>query len=61
MLVLTRKRNEEILIDDGRIKVTVVKVQGQKVRIGVEAPQEVSVQRREVAERMKREAQCDWR
>lgn len=54
MLVLTRKTNEEVLID-GCIKVTVVKVQGQKVRIGIDAPDEVSVHRAEIAERIRHE------
>ncbi len=55
MLVLTRKPKEEIVID-GCIRLTVVHVQGQTVRIGIEAPPEVPIHRREVAERLEREA-----
>jgi carbon storage regulator len=47
MLVLSRKRNEQIVIGDG-IVVTVVDIRGDKVRLGVEAPSEVPVHRREV-------------
>ena len=47
MLVLTRKENERIIID-GRITVTVVRVQGDKIRLGIEAPQEVSIMREEL-------------
>jgi carbon storage regulator len=47
MLVLTRKVGEEIVID-GHIRVTVLAVQGGRVRIGVTAPPEVRVDRDEV-------------
>ena len=47
MLVLTRRKYETIIID-GRIKVTVVRVQGNQVRLGIEAPQDVSVLRAEL-------------
>jgi len=47
MLVLTRKLNESIVID-GRITVTVVRVQGDKIRIGIEAPKEVPIMREEL-------------
>lgn len=50
MLVLTRRLGEEIVID-GRITVTVVSVEGNKVRLGVTAPKSVSVDRSEVHER----------
>lgn len=49
MLVLSRKKNETIIIDD-HITVTVVEIRGDKVRLGIEAPKEVSVHRREVYE-----------
>lgn len=54
MLVLTRKTDEEILID-GCIKVTVIKVEGQKVRLGIEAPDEIPIHRAEIARRIRRE------
>jgi carbon storage regulator len=47
MLVLSRKKNESIVIDDNII-ITVVEVRGDKVRLGIEAPKEVPVHRREV-------------
>lgn len=50
MLVLTRKLHETIIID-GRIVVTVTYLKGGKVKLGITAPKEVSVQRSEVADR----------
>ena len=47
MLVLSRKRNESIVIDEN-IVITVVEVRGDKVRLGIEAPREVPVHRSEV-------------
>ena len=47
MLILTRKRGESIYIG-GRIKVTVVELKGNQVRIGIEAPQEERVYREEI-------------
>lgn len=47
MLVLTRKLDESIVID-GRITVTILRVQGNKVRLGIEAPKEVGVLRLEL-------------
>jgi carbon storage regulator len=47
MLVLSRKIDETIIID-GRIKVTIVGVRGQSIRVGIEAPQEVPVWREEI-------------
>ena len=48
MLVLSRKRNERILLSGG-VTVTVVEVHGDKVRLGFEAPPEVKIAREEVA------------
>ena len=53
MLVLTRKKNESIVIGEN-IVVMVIEVQGDKVRLGIDAPKEVSVHRREVYEAIKR-------
>lgn len=47
MLVLSRKLNESIMIGD-EIEVTVVEIQGDQVRLGVQAPRSVRVYRREV-------------
>jgi carbon storage regulator CsrA len=57
MLVLTRKENEQILIGDD-IKITVVKVRGKGVRVGIEAPREVRVVRAELAKELA--AATDW-
>jgi carbon storage regulator len=56
MLVLSRQRDESIIIGDN-IVVTVVDVRGDKVRLGIDAPREVSVHRREVYEAIQRENQ----
>lgn len=53
MLVLSRKRDERIVIGDN-IVVTIVDVRGDKVRIGIEAPAEVPVHRKEVYDAIKR-------
>ncbi len=47
MLVLTRKRNETIVLN-GNIEVTVIEIRGDKVRLGIEAPKEVPVFRKEI-------------
>ena len=47
MLVLTRKRNESIMIGDD-IEVSVLSVAGEKVRIGIDAPRDIPVFRKEV-------------
>jgi carbon storage regulator len=52
MLVLTRKNGQDIIID-GRIRITVVAVKGDRVRIGVSAPPEVRVDRQEVHQRVR--------
>jgi carbon storage regulator len=56
MLVLSRQRDESIIIGDN-IVVTVVDVRGDKVRLGIDAPREVTVHRREVYEAIQRENQ----
>ena len=53
MLVLTRKKNESIVIDDD-ITIVVVEIRGNNVRLGVEAPKEVPVHRREVFDAIQR-------
>jgi carbon storage regulator len=47
MLVLSRKKNESIIINDD-ITIVVVEIRGDKVRLGIEAPSNVSVHRKEV-------------
>ncbi len=58
MLVLSRKKDESIIIND-HIRVTIVEIRGDKVRLGIDAPKEVSVHRREVYEAILRQAQVD--
>ena len=58
MLVLSRKKSESIIIRDD-IVVMVVEVHGDKVRLGIEAPKEVSVHRREVYEKIKESERLD--
>jgi carbon storage regulator len=47
MLVLSRKFNESIIID-GSIKITVVEIRGNSIRLGIEAPREVGIMREEL-------------
>lgn len=54
MLVLRRRVDEQIVINDD-IVITVIDMAGGKVRIGIEAPQNVSVHRREIYEAIRRE------
>ena len=55
MLVLSRKQNESIIINDD-IVITVVEIRSGKVRLGIEAPKEVTVHRREVYDAIKESA-----
>ena len=56
MLILSRKSNESIVID-GRIRVKIVRVEGDVVKIGIEAPADVPVHRQEVYEEIQRSNQ----
>ena len=56
MLVLSRKRDESIVINDD-ITIVIVEIRGDKVRLGIEAPKEVPVHRKEVWEAIQREGQ----
>lgn len=63
MLVLSRCKNEEIVIGDS-IRVVVIDVRGEKVRLGISAPRDVSIHRREVydkiqAEQAATDSDCD--
>jgi carbon storage regulator len=61
MLVLSRKKDEKIVIGDN-ISIMVVEIRGDKVRLGIEAPRDVSVHRREVYDAIKRketDGECD--
>ncbi len=54
MLVLSRQRDESIIIGD-EIVITIVDIRGDKVRLGIEAPTEIPVHRQEVYEIIQRE------
>jgi len=56
MLVLSRKKNESIVINND-ITIVVVEIRGDKVRLGVEAPKEVPVHRQEVYDAIQRSQQ----
>ncbi|MBL6714797.1 MAG: carbon storage regulator CsrA [Pseudomonadales bacterium] len=56
MLILTRKVGESVLIGDG-IKVSILAVKGNQVRVGIDAPKDVSVHREEVRARLQDETQ----
>ena len=56
MLVLSRQSDETIVIGDN-IRVTIVEVRGDKVRIGIEAPRDVSVHRQEIYDAIRHDAQ----
>ncbi len=57
MLVLSRKKNESIIIND-HITITVVEIRGDKVRLGIEAPKDVTVHRREVYEAIQQQSRA---
>ena len=52
MLVLSRKKDETIVINSGNndIHITIVDIRGDKIRVGINAPPEVSIHREEIAE-----------
>jgi carbon storage regulator len=54
MLVLSRQRDESIIIGDN-VQITIVDIRGDKVRLGIEAPAEVTVHRKEVFDAIQRE------
>ena len=54
MLVLTRKRNQSIIVNDN-IELTIIDIQGDQVRVGINAPKDVKVFRKEVYVEMTQE------
>ncbi|MGN7469330.1 carbon storage regulator CsrA [Brevibacillus sp. SAFN-007a] len=66
MLVLARKKNESIMIGDS-IEIKVISVDGDQVRIGIEAPRHMDVYRKEIFDaiqeenRMATQSQTDWK
>jgi len=55
MLVLTRSVGERLIINNGEIKLSILEVKGNQVRIGIDAPLNVSVHREEIFDRIKAE------
>ncbi len=58
MLVLSRQRDETIMIGDD-VEITIVDIRGDKVRLGITAPPHVAVHRKEVYEAIRREKQAN--
>ncbi|MGL4595640.1 MAG: carbon storage regulator CsrA [Thermoguttaceae bacterium] len=58
MLVLSRKKNESVVID-GAITIVVVEIRGDKVRLGIDAPKDVPVHRKEIYDAIKRSEQAN--
>jgi carbon storage regulator len=54
MLVLSRQKDESIMIGDN-VEITIVDVRGDKVRLGIAAPKDIPVHRKEVYEAIQRE------
>ena len=53
MLVLSRQKNESIMVGD-EVEITIVDVRGDKVRLGITAPKAIAVHRREIYEAIQR-------
>ncbi|MHC4167487.1 MAG: carbon storage regulator CsrA [Planctomycetota bacterium] len=60
MLVLSRQKDESIMIGEN-VEITIVDVRGDKVRLGITAPKEIPVHRREVFDAIKREQNAKQR
>lgn len=56
MLVLTRSVGERLIIGDGEITLTILDVRGNQVRLGIDAPKDISVHREEIYLRIQAEA-----
>lgn len=54
MLILTRKVGEKLIIDDN-IEVVILEIKGNQIRVGIEAPKEISIFREEVYEKIQAE------
>jgi carbon storage regulator len=56
MLILTRRLGESIIIEDN-IKITVVDINKQQIKLGIDAPKHITINREEVARKVKEENQ----
>ncbi len=54
MLILSRKKNESIIID-GNIEVKIIEIEDGKIKIGIEAPKEIEILRKELYEKIQEE------
>jgi carbon storage regulator len=55
MLVLTRSVGERLIINNGEVKLSILEVKGNQVRIGIDAPKEVPVHREEIFNRINKQ------
>jgi len=58
MLVLTRSVGERLIINDGEIRINVLEVKGNQVRLGIEAPKHIAIHREEIYNRIKAETEA---
>lgn len=57
MLVLTRSVGERLIIKDGEIRLNVLEIKGNQVRLGIDAPKDISVHREEIYNRIQAETE----
>lgn len=55
MLILTRKVGESIVVNDGEIRLSIVQIRGNRVRLAIEAPASVPIRRQELVTPTRRE------
>lgn len=54
MLVLTRKKDQSVIIDD-KIEITVIEIKGDQIRLGINAPKDVTILRKEIYQEVQEE------
>lgn len=59
MLILTRKLGESLVIGDGSVTIKVLGVKGNQVRIGIDAPKNIPVHRKEIFDRIHQQEQVE--
>ena len=59
MLVLSRKAGDEIVMNDGEIRISVLGITGKRVRLGISAPTGIPVHRQEIHQRIMRATQSE--